>query len=293
MQKISVNAGFSCPNRDGTIGRGGCIYCVNTSFTPAYCFRDSEGRDAAVTPELLVSSQLEAGKQFFARKYPAMEYLAYFQSYTNTFGDPRLLERLYRTALETERVAGLIVGTRPDTVSEATLRLLGELNRSYPVFVELGAESSFDETLRLVNRGHTWETLCLTARRLADAGIRVGLHFIAGLPGEGAEEVLTTVSRAISLPVDSFKFHQLQVLEGSELARRVARKELEVCAFELDQYLDLCERIVEIVPKRICIERFLASAPPNTVIMPKWGIKNHEFVNMLLNRLKAKTGIIK
>lgn len=285
VQKLSINAGFSCPNRDGTIGRGGCIYCDNTSFTPSYCF----GRNT-------VKEQVEAGKRFFARKYPAMKFLAYFQSYTNTFvkrangvgvsSGVDSLERLYRDALEQEDVVGLIIGSRPDCFPEEVVEMLGRLNLEYPVFVELGAETSHNPTLELINRGHTWEQTCDAVDRLTKAGIRCGLHLIFGLPGETEEMMLATVERACRLPVDSLKLHHLQVIASTPLHEGYQSGRITVDPFTMDDYLELCVKIIGIVPRRIAIERFLASSPPEKVVAPKWGIKNYQFTNLLLNKLK-------
>lgn len=285
VQKLSINAGFSCPNRDGTIGRGGCVYCDNTSFTPSYCF----GRNT-------VKEQVEAGKRFFARKYPAMKFLAYFQSYTNTFvkrangvgvsSGVDSLERLYRDALEQEDVVGLIIGSRPDCFPEEVVEMLGRLNLEYPVFVELGAETSHNPTLELINRGHSWEQTCDAVDRLTKAGIRCGLHLIFGLPGETEEMMLATVERACRLPVDSLKLHHLQVIASTPLHDGYQSGRITVDPFTMDDYLELCVKIIGIVPRRIAIERFLASSPPEKVVAPKWGIKNYQFTNLLLNKLK-------
>lgn len=271
VQKISVNAGCSCPNRDGTIATGGCIYCDNSSFTPAYCFHSGS-----------VASQLEEGKKFFSRKYPEMQYLAYFQSFSNTFGRPLSeLEALYCEAMSVEDVVGIIIGTRPDTLPEEVVGLLGRLNREVPVIVEIGAETSFDDTLRLINRGHTWAQVEDAVRRLNAAGVAVGLHLIAGLPGETDEMVLQTVGKAVALPIESLKLHHLQVLAGTRLASMWQKGEIEVKPYDVEQYIALCRKIIEMVPKHIAIERFLASSPPEKVLAPKWGLKNYQFVNML------------
>lgn len=279
VQKLSVDAGFSCPNRDGTIGRGGCIYCNNTSFTPAYC----SGSDA-------VARQLEEGKHFFSRKYPDMKYLAYFQSYTNTYGrDISLLRNLYEEALAVEGVVGLIVGTRPDALPDNVLDMLSGIAARVPVFVEIGAESCHDDTLRLINRGHTWQCVEDTVRRCAAAGLHVGLHLICGLPGESEADMLLTTDRAVALPVETLKFHQLQVIRDTVLSRRLEEgdKEITPTLFTSEEYLDLCVRIISRVPRHIAIERFLASAPPEMVIAPRWGLKNYQFVNALLRRLQT------
>lgn len=286
VQKISVNASLGCPNRDGTIGRGGCIYCSNASFTPGYCM---EGKG--------VSGQLEAGVKFFSKKYPSMRYLAYFQSFTNTFqsrvgqadsGGIRTLQDLYTEAMDYPGVVGLVVGTRPDCVGEQETAILAKCGRRMPVFVELGVESSFDDTLRRVNRGHLWADSVAAARRLAAAGIHVGFHLICGLPGETPEDTLMTVRRSLELPVSSLKIHHLQVLRGTPLHSMVESGEVTLSPLDPDSYLDLCCRIVDTVGRKVCIERFLASAPLTMVVSPRWNLKNHEFTDRLLSLLRRR-----
>lgn len=283
IQKISVNAGFSCPNRDGTIGRGGCIYCDNTSFTPSYCF---EGAG--------VTRQIEEGKKFFSRKYPAMRYLVYFQSYTNTFArasgvEPvEYLRQLYTEALSTEEVEGLIIGSRPDCFDDKVIRLLAELNQKSPIFVEIGAESSFDLTLRLINRGHDWTTVCESVQKLKSAGLHTGLHLIMGLPGETREMMLETVSKSCDLGVETLKFHHLQIIRDTPLHRLYDAGKIEVSPWDPEEYMDFCQEIVGLVPRHIAIERFLASSPSQKVVAPKWGMKNYEFTAALHNLLKKK-----
>lgn len=272
VQKLSVNAGFSCPNRDGTIGHGGCIYCDNRSFTPSYC-----------TPFDSVTEQLVKGKAFFGRKYPDMKYLAYFQAYTSTYSaSAEHLLALYREALAVEDVIGLVIGTRPDCFPRQLSCQLGEINREgNPVLVEFGAETSHDATLRLINRGHTWLRTVEAVHHAASAGLDVGLHFIMGLPGETEEMMLETVQRAVGLPVSSLKFHQLQVIKGTPLHRRWERGEISLDLFTVDAYLSLCRKICAVVPPSIAIERFTSSSPADLLIVPKWGIKNYEFVHRL------------
>lgn len=278
VQKISVNIGSGCPNRDGTIGRGGCIYCNNTSFTPAYCFSDKS-----------VAEQIDEGKRFFGRKYPDMDYLAYFQSYTNTYRlRPEELRKIYAEALSCERIAGIIVGTRPDCLPDEVICMLSDLNKTAPVFVELGVESMHDRTLSLINRGHTADASTDAITRLASAGIHTGVHLIAGLPGENDEDVMESVKRICTLPVESIKMHHLQVLRGTSLHRMWEKGEISVRTYTVGEYLDLCVRVIETVPRSIAIERFLASAPPGLVVSPRWGLKNHEFTNLLINKLKNR-----
>ncbi|MDO5332746.1 MAG: TIGR01212 family radical SAM protein [bacterium] len=295
MQKITVDAGFSCPNRDGTIGRGGCVYCNNLSFSPM----PSRGSIAA---------QIEAGKAFFARKYPRMRYLAYFQSYTNTHGPIDRLMELYSEALATEGVDGLIIGTRPDCVSDELLRALSALSR--PVIMEYGAESSHNDTLRVINRCHTWEQTVDTVERTVAAGLPVGLHFIMGLPGETEEMMLQTAARAARLPISTLKFHQLQIISGTPLAREIQGlthpytsetstriqnrptfrgRPIEI--FSVEAYIDLCVRIVETIVREnpsIAIERFTSQAPAEMLIAPRWGLKNYQFAHLLEKALKER-----
>lgn len=311
MQKITIDAGFSCPNRDGTIGRGGCVYCNNLSFSPM----PSRGSIAA---------QIEAGKAFFARKYPRMRYLAYFQSYTNTHGPIDRLMELYSEALATEGVDGLIIGTRPDCVSDELLRALSALGR--PVIMEYGAETSHNDTLRVINRCHTWEQTVDTVERTVAAGLPVGLHFIMGLPGETEEMMLQTAGRAARLPISTLKFHQLQIISGTTLAKGIqgltplsttfdasvtseASDTSETSAtstriqnrptfrgrpieiFSVDAYIDLCVKIVETIVREnpsIAIERFTSQAPAGMLIAPRWGLKNYQFTHLLEKALRER-----
>lgn len=270
MQKLTVNARFTCPNRDGTKGTGGCIYCNNHSFSPS----TSEAGQS-------VTSQLETGKKFFSHKYPAMRYLAYFQSYTNTYGSTGRLISLYEEALAVEGVDGLIIGTRPDTLPDDLVGELSRLSRKHYITIEFGAESSHDETLSLVNRCHSWADTVDAVNRASAAGLHVGLHLIMGLPGESREMMLQTVDRCCSLPVDVLKFHQLQVIKNT----RLAVENPDIKTFTVDEYLDLCVEIVRRVPHSIAIERFTSSSPDDLLIAPRWGLKNYEFVNLLKKRL--------
>jgi len=276
VQKISVNAGFSCPNRDGTIGTGGCSYCRNDSFSPAYC-----------KPDIPVEIQVKEGKAFFSRKYPEMKYLVYFQSYTNTHGRKKEeLAELYCKALNCKDVVGLVIGTRPDTLPPDIVRLLADINRTHPVFLEIGAETSCNKTLRIINRHHTWADVIDAVTKASGEGIHCGLHLIAGLPGEDRTRILRNVDDACALPIETLKIHQLQILRDTVLSRQWKSGETDVSPYELEDYLDLCEEIVRRVPERIIIERFLAQSPPDLVEAPKWGLKNYQFANLLSRRLK-------
>lgn len=271
VQKLSLNAGFTCPNRDGSLGYGGCIYCRNDSFTPSYC-----------NPEDSIRNQLEKGKIFFSRKYPGMKYLAYFQSYTNTYNSNlSKLEKLYLEALSVEDIVGLVIGTRPDTISSELFSLLGEINKDKHVFLEIGAETSNDNTLKLINRNHTWNDVVNATETAYKNGLHPGLHLIAGLPGENSNQILENVRKACQLPIETLKIHQLQILYGTPLFHQLMEKKISVRPFNVDDYLDLCVKIVRVVPENIVIERFLAQSPPEMVYSPKWGLKNYEFMHKL------------
>ena len=277
VQKITINAGFTCPNRDGTLGRGGCAYCNNSSFSPM------TGADVRS-----VSRQIEDGKRFFAKKYPEMRYLAYFQSYTNTYGETERLMSLYSEALSDSDVVGLIIGTRPDCMPDSLLSRLAGLNKSKTVIIEYGAESSHDSTLAAVNRCHDWATTVDAVMRTHQAGLAVGLHFILGLPGETHDMMMTTVDRASRLPIDCIKFHQLQIVRGTRLASDYLSGRQPLTLFDVDEYIDLCVEIVSRIRKDIAIERFVSQSPDNLLIAPRWGLKNYEFTHKLFNALAHK-----
>ena len=277
MQKLSVDGGFSCPNRDGTIGHGGCCYCNNSSFSPGYC---------RSTPS--VTEQLEAGKKFFARKYPSMRYLAYFQSYTGTHAELPKLRALFEEALSVDGVEGLIVGTRPDCIPDSVLALLREIAASKFVMVEYGAETSHDVTLSRINRCHSWQCTVDAVQRTHAAGIPVGLHFILGLPGEDEDMMMQTVHRINELPVDIVKFHQLQVIRGTRLCADVEAGMESVAEYSVDDYIDLCCRIVEALRPDIAVERFVSQAPSELLVSPRWGLKNYEFTARLRKQLAQR-----
>lgn len=268
MQKLSVDLGRTCPNRDGKKGYGGCSYCNNATFTPGYC---REGDDCA--------EQLRRGKTFFCKKYPNMRYLAYFQAFTPTYApDDEVMARV-EEAFADDDIRGVVIGTRPDCMTDNLLRRLHDCGRF--AMVEYGAETSHDATLRAVNRCHTWAETVDAVKRTHDAGLPVGLHFINGLPGEGAREVLQTVERVNTLPVDVVKFHQLQVVKGTRLCRQIEHGEVDVINWTLEEYVDLCCKIVGTLRGDIAIDRFVSTSPDELLVSPRWGVKNYEFMNLL------------
>lgn len=273
MQKLTVDAGFTCPNRDGTLSTGGCIYCNNLSFSPG------AGTRASVT------EQLEQSRRFFSRKYTDMRYLAYFQSYTGSYGELQHLLALYDEALAVDGVDGLIIGTRPDCMPDVLLEALAGRSRRRFVMIEYGAESSHDRTLALINRCHTWADTADAVRRTHAAGLPVGIHLIMGLPGESEADMLATVDAVNLLPVDVVKFHQLQVVRGTRLHAMLERGEIEVPEMSVDDYIELCVKIVGRLRDDIVIERFVSQSPAGMLVSPRWGLKNYEFAERLRKRL--------
>ena len=274
VQKISVDAGFTCPNRDGRLSTGGCIYCDNRTFNPSYCQRQDS-----------ITRQLEAGKQFFARKYPEMKYLAYFQAYTNTYATIDRLRQLYEEALQVEDVVGIVIGTRPDCVSDALLDYLEDLNQRCFLIVEYGVESANDDTLRRINRGHTFEQSRLAIEKTHQRGILTGAHIILGLPGEDAAENLRQASVISALPIDILKIHQMQIIRGTRLADEFEQKPFHF--YDIDEYIRLIAHYIQRLRKDLILERFVSQSPKEMLIAPHWGLKNHEFTDLLNNYLKA------
>ena len=275
VQKISIDAGFSCPNRDGHIGLGGCIYCDNRTFNPSYC----SGRKS-------IKEQVEEGEKFFARKYNNMKYIAYFQAYTNTYAPLDKLKRMYEEALSVDGVVGLAIGTRPDCMPDALLDYLEGLNRQTFLIVEYGIETANDETLRRINRGHTFQCARETVARTAARGILTGGHVILGLPGEDAEESIRQADIISAMQLNILKIHQMQIIRGTRLAELYAREPFHV--YSVDEYIGLiCEYIQHLRPDLV-LERFVSQSPKGMVVAPQWGLKNHEFTNLLVNRMKRE-----
>lgn len=275
VQKISINAGFTCPNRDGRVGVGGCTFCNNQTFNPEYC-----------QTEKSVTQQLEEGKQFFRRKYPEMKYLAYFQAYTSTYDSLERCVALYEEALAVEDVVGIVIGTRPDCMPDELLDFLTELNRRTFLIVEYGLESANDDTLLRINRGHTWAQSRAAVCKTAERGIRVGAHLILGLPGEDHDELMRQADEIARLPLTTLKLHQLQIIRGTRMAA-----EYEACPWPMptvEEYIDLVLEYISHLPRELILERFVSSSPASLLIAPRWGLKNYEFANLVNKRKNAK-----
>lgn len=276
-QKIAINAGFTCPNRDGSKGRGGCTYCNNQTFNPGYCQTDKS-----------VADQLAEGVRFFSRKYPEMRYLAYFQAYTSTYGEQERLERLYEEALSYPGVVGLVIGTRPDCVPDRLLDYLARLSEQVLVLVEYGVESSLDRTLRRINRGHDFAEAEEAIRRTAARGIAVGAHLILGLPGESRDEILGHADRLSDLPLTTLKLHQLQLIRHTRMALEFERQPEDFHLFTVDEYIDLAIDFIERLDPAIALERFVSQSPKELLIAPDWGLKNYEFTARVNRRLAER-----
>lgn len=277
VQKISIDAGFTCPNRDGSKGRGGCTYCNNQSFSPGY------GK-----PQKTVTQQLKDGIDFFARKYPSMKYLAYFQSYTNTYDSVDKLIELYSEALSYPDVVGLVISTRPDCMPDELLDYLEKLNRQTFVLVEYGVESTLDRTLERVNRCHTWKDSQNAIRKTVERGIATGAHLILGLPGESKDEMLEHAARISALPLTTIKLHQLQIIKGTAMARDYRRNPSSISLFSLDEYIDLCVSFAERLNPELYIERFASQSPKELLIAPDWGLKNYELTDRVVKRFAQR-----
>ncbi|WP_294067266.1 TIGR01212 family radical SAM protein [Proteiniphilum sp. UBA1028] len=277
VQKISINAGFTCPNRDGNKGRGGCTYCNNQSFSPGY------GK-----PTKTITEQLADGIHFFSHKYPEMKYLAYFQSYTSTYDSLASLTGKYEEALAYPGVVGLIVGTRPDCMPAELLDYFEELSKKTFVLVEYGVESTLNKTLERVNRQHTYEESAEMIRKTAERNIPVGAHMILGLPGETEEDILHHAGKLSELPLTTLKLHQLQIIRSTAMAREYKLLPESFNLFTLEEYIDLCVRFAELLHPDIYIERFTSQSPSKLLIAPDWGFKNYEVREKVLKRFCEK-----
>ena len=279
VQKLSVDAGFTCPNRDGTVGRGGCTFCINGAFTPSYC-----------TPAKSITQQIDEGIEFHRNRYrTARHYLVYFQSYSNTYAPRERLKAVYDEALRHPDVVGIVIGTRPDCVDEEKLDYLAGLARDRYVAVEYGIESTSDATLRAVNRGHDFAAAERAVRMTAERGLAVGGHFILGLPGETDDMLLAQTARINALPLTTVKFHQLQVFRGTPMAAEYDADPARFRFWEIGEYLDLIVEILRRLRPDLVVERFASEAPPRYHYGRNWGlVRNEQLWAMLEKRLEER-----
>lgn len=292
IQKIAVNAGLGCPNRDGTLSRQGCLYCNNAAFNPAYAFESVTPSTEKAVPASGISRQLEAGIRFFSRKGRADGYLAYFQSYSNTYGQTEHLIRLYEEALSHPGIAGLVIATRPDCLAEDLLDYLEtrfgrKAPSSHPfLLMETGVESTNDDTLLRIGRGHTFECASIAIRELDRRGIPVGAHLILGLPGETEADYIMHARRISALPITTLKLHQLQIIKGTPLADAYLKHPDSFALFSPEEYADIVVRFLHELRTDIAMDRFVSESPASMVIAPRWGIKPALFQAMVEDRCR-------
>ena len=300
VQKISIDAGFSCPNRDGKISTGGCTFCSNEAFNPSYC-----------RPEKSIKQQIEEGIEFHRKRYRrANKYLAYFQPFSNTYKPLEELKRIYEQALEPidsisalplarndmdskalklPEISGIVIGTRPDLVDEALLQYLNEIQKTHYVMLEYGVESVYDETLKRVNRGHDFATAKRAIRMTAENGIPCGAHFIFGLPGESKTMMLDAADIISQLPLTTVKFHQLQIFKGTKMAEEYLKHPDLFHLFDLEEYIDFVIDFAERLNPDIVIERFAGEVPPRFLVSEPWmKLRYDEVLSRIEKRMEER-----
>ena len=278
VQKLSLDAGFTCPNRDGSKGKGGCTFCNNNAFNPAYC-----------QPEKSISVQIDEGIEFHKKRYRRTDkYLAYFQAYSNTYAEIEVLRERYEEALGRDEVIGLVLGTRPDTVDAEILDYIKSLTKDHYVVIEYGIESCYNSTLERVNRGHSFEDSLRAIEMTASRGIRQGAHFIIGLPGESVGEILAGIRTISRLPINNIKFHQLQIVRNTMMARQYRMDPEAFRIFELEEYLELMLKILELLNPEFVVERIAGESNPGYLLSPSWGLRYDQVLNKFEQMLASE-----
>lgn len=279
VQKVSIDAGFTCPNRDGSVAYGGCAYCNNDTFNPKYC-----------DPQKTISWQIEQGMKFSSVRYKKPEqYLAYFQAYSNTYAPLSELKKIYEQALTNKAVVGLVIGTRPDCIDDEKLDYFAELSKNHYIIIEYGVESCYDKTLEYINRGHNFETSQQAILKTTQRGIKTGIHMLFGLPGETKEEMLHEAAIISNLPINTIKFHQLQITKHTRFAKEYNENPRKFKLFEKDEYIDFIVTFIEQLNPNIIIERFASESHRDYLIAPHWGeFKYFEIVEEIEKALAAK-----
>lgn len=277
MQKVTIDAGLTCPNRDGSKGTGGCTYCNNKAFNPSYC-----------TPDKTITSQINEGIEFHKKRYRrADSYLAYFQAYSNTYASLGELERLYNEAINHKNIKGLIIGTRPDCMNDEILGLLKSISEKCYLNVEYGIESCYNKTLQRINRGHSFEDAVNAVEATVSMGLNAGAHFIFGLPGETTEEMLAEAEIISGLPLTSVKFHQLQIIKGTRMEEEFHHNPEDFKCFTWDEYLNFIITFLERLNPGIVIERFSGEVPPRFLAAGPWNNKrSDQILGLIEERLE-------
>jgi len=278
IQKVSIDAGFTCPNKDGTKGVGGCTYCNNNTFNPDYC-----------KPIKSITVQIDEGIDFFSRKYKSQNYLAYFQAFTNTYAPLKELKLMYREALSHSDVIGLVIATRPDSIKDDVLDYLQYLaEEGYFIKLEFGLESTNNKTLQTINRCQTHEEAINIFSRAKDRGLHLGAHLILGLPGESKKDMLEHAKKVSELPVNTLKIHHLQIVKHTMMAYQFKKNPEMFTFMKLDEYIDLVVDFIELLHPDIIIERFFSESPSRMLIYPKYGLKNFEVKHLVNKRLEER-----
>ena len=278
VQKVSIDAGFTCPNKDGTKGVGGCTYCNNNTFNPDYC-----------KPIKPIKQQINEGIEFFSKKYKTQKYLAYFQAFTNTYAPLADLRKMYEEALDHEDVIGLVVATRPDCIKDEVLDYLEELAAAGNfIKLEFGLESTKNETLEAINRCQTHEEAIDAFKRADGRGLHLGGHLILGLPGETKEDMMNHAKMVSQLPINTLKIHHLQIVKHTMMAVQFKKTPEMFTFMELDEYIDFVVDFVEKLKPEIIIERFFSESPASMLIYPKYGLKNFEVKHLVEKRLEER-----
>ena len=279
IQKLTIDAGFTCPNRDGTVGTGGCAYCNNDAFNPSYC-----------NPEKTISKQIEEGIEFHNTRYrKAFKYMAYFQAYSNTYAPLDVLRKIYEEALSFSSVVGLVIGTRPDCIDDEKLEYFAALAKDYYVIIEYGVESCYDKTLLNINRGHNFNTALSAINKTASMGIHTGAHFIFGLPGETREEMISQVDLINKMPLNTVKFHQLQLVKGTRYAEEWETDSSGFHFFGMNEYIDFFIDFLEKLNPDFVLERFVNEVPPRYLVAPGlWPVRSSELWVLLEKRLEQR-----
>ncbi|MEW6110112.1 MAG: TIGR01212 family radical SAM protein [Nitrospirota bacterium] len=275
IYKVNVDAGFTCPNRDGTLGFSGCIYCNNDSFRPSSC-----------KPTLSIGEQVRNGIIHIGKRYKAEKFLVYFQPYTNTYAGVEELERLYREALKGPSVIGLAIGTRPDAIDLEKIEMIESLASEYFILIEYGLQSIYDKSLSFINRGHDYNAFLKAVDLTRKRGIHIGAHIIAGLPTETREEMLAMADEISLLPLDFLKVHQLQVVKDTPLEKMYNRNPFHT--FQYNEYLDFISDFIERISPDIVFQRLFATAPDNILVAPQWGRNRHQILSDIEKTLESR-----
>jgi len=277
VQKVTINAGFTCPNRDGTISTKGCIYCDNASFNPSYCSVSKS-----------IAQQIEEGIDFHKNRYRrANKYLAYFQTFSNTYSPLSVLKDVYLQALDNSNIVGLVIATRPDCIDDEKLEYIAELSKNHYIIIEYGVESCNDKTLQLINRGHSFAQAVHAIEKTHRAGIKTGAHFIFGLPNETVSQWMQWANIISKLDLDTVKFHQLQIIKNTPIAEMYKTNPTAFHTFSLEEYIDFITNFLEHLNPRLVIERFAGEVPPRFLEQTTWGlIRNDQILQAIEENLK-------